>query len=386
MSTNVLDITNVVTISVATPQAGLANYQINNLLYCTKETPIGTITNFAVYNTPAAVATDWGTSSETYAAAVNVFAQSPNIQTGGGVFIVHPMASGDALVDAINTMLPLAYFGGVCYGGYAPNDTEVTNAVTACNTNKKLLFVAQSATSVLTAGTGLYSTLSSASNPYMVKLLYTVSATESRKFASAFASSLMSCNFAGSNTTKTMHLKTLVGVAADTGISQTVLGASGIANTCFTLGVQTYINLAGLPKVFCSNADNAGLFPDQVYNRTWLLGALQVAGFNALATTNTKVPQTEEGVGVLRGAYLNILEQAVANGFLAPGTWNGSDRFGNPEDFLRSVASYGYYLYSQPVSQQAQADRTARKAPVIQIAGKEAGAIHSSSVIVYVEA
>jgi hypothetical protein len=382
----ILDISNVVTISVAAPQPGLANYQINNLLYCTKETPIASIPTFAVYNTPSAVGADWGTSSEAYAAAVNIFAQSPNILSGGGVLIIRPMAGGDTLDAAITTMLPLAYFGGVCYGGYAPNDAEITAAAATANTNRRLLYCAQSSTSALTHSTGIFDALPSATNPYLVKLLYTVSAAESRKFAAAFASSLHSCNFAGSNTTKTMNLKTLVGVSADTGITQTIQGASGVPHSCFTLGVQTYVDLAGLPKVLSSNADNAGLFPDQAYNRAWLYGALTVAGFNALATTQTKIPQTEVGVDLLKGAYINVLEQAVANGFLAPGTWNGVDRFGDPVDFLRSIAAYGYYTYSLPVSLQSQADRTARKAPLIQIAAKEAGAIHSSSVLVYVEA
>lgn len=371
-----LDINNVVTISVANPPAGLAGYQVNNLLYLTKEAPLVTITNYAVYRSPAAVATDFGTSSETYLAALRIFAQSPNILTGGGKLIVHPMAVGDTLSVAINAMLPLAFFGGILYGGYAPTDEEITAAATIAQAQRRLFFVPQHATTALDTG-GIFRTLHTASQPYARKLLYTTSAVEARKMAAAYASRLMSTAFDGSNTTSTMHMKDLATVTADGGITQTIL------DNCQTYGVDVYCDIGGLAKVFCSGGDS---FADSIYNQMWFVYALQVAGFNALATTSTKLPQTEPGIDVLKGAYLNVVEQAVANGYIAPGQWNSSERFGNPEDFLRSVSSYGYYIYSQPVTQQSQVDRAARKAPVIQLAIKEAGAVHSTNLIVFVEA
>jgi hypothetical protein len=53
---------------------------------------------------------------------------------------------------------------------------------------------------------------------------------------------------------------------------------------------------------------------------------------------------------------------------------------------LRNIEEVGYYIYSLPVNQQAQTEREERKAPLIQIALKEAGAIHSSNVLVYINA
>jgi hypothetical protein len=76
----------------------------------------------------------------------------------------------------------------------------------------------------------------------------------------------------------------------------------------------------------------------------------------------------------------------VVNGYSAPGTWNGAIPFGSPAVFARNVSQLGFYLYSAPVSTQSQADRLDRKAPLVQIAVKEAGAIQSSSVIVNVQA
>ena len=91
----------------------------------------------------------------------------------------------------------------------------------------------------------------------------------------------------------------------------------------------------------------------------------------------------------LRNAYETTLAQGVANGFIGVGVGWGDDQpvpFGNPEDFRRNILEKGYYIYSLPISKQSSEDREARKAPIVQIAIKEAGAIHSSNVIVNISA
>ena len=72
-----------------------------------------------------------------------------------------------------------------------------------------------------------------------------------------------------------------------------------------------------------------------------------------------------------------VLAEAVTNGLVAPGVWN-ADGFGRLErgDYLPK----GYYLYSQPVDEQAQSEREQRKAPPIQCAIKLAGAVHSTDI------
>lgn len=195
--------------------------------------------------------------------------------------------------------------------------------------------------------------------------------------AASYAGRALSTNFSGSNTTETMHLKDLNDVQPDPTITQTLL------NQAIAAGADTYISLQGVPKVFTSGTNS---YFDQVYNLQWLVGALQVAGFNYLAESATKVPQTESGMTGLKGAYRAICQEAVGNQYLAPGQWNSSTTFGNQVDFLLNIGQVGYYIYSTPVSQQAQADRAARIAPLVQIAIKEAGAIQESSVVIYVNA
>lgn len=193
----------------------------------------------------------------------------------------------------------------------------------------------------------------------------------------SYAGRALSTNFSGSNTTQTMHLKDLTGVQPDPTMTQAIL------TLAIAAGADTYVSLQGVAKVFCSGKNS---YFDQVYNLQWFVGALQVAGFNYLAQSSTKVPQTESGMDGLKGAYRAICEQGVTCQYLAPGKWNSSTTFGNQQDFLQNIAQRGYYIYSVPISQQSQADRADRKAPLVQIAAKEAGAIQSSTVIVNINA
>lgn len=124
-----------------------------------------------------------------------------------------------------------------------------------------------------------------------------------------------------------------------------------------------------------------GYFFDEVHGTDWLQNELQTAVYNVLYTSQTKVPQTDPGINRIVTAIVDRLEQGVANGLIAPGQWNGPDI-----GALRSgqYLSTGYYVYAPPVSSQSQADREARKAPVIQVAIKLAGAVHFADVIVNV--
>ncbi|MBP1000588.1 DUF3383 family protein, partial [Serratia fonticola] len=95
----------------------------------------------------------------------------------------------------------------------------------------------------------------------------------------------------------------------------------------------------------------------------------------------TKVPQTDPGITRLLTSVNGSLEQGGTNGLIAPGVWNG-DPVGelNTGDTLTA----GYYTYAPPVASQSQAERDARRAPVIQCAIKLAGAVHFADVIINV--
>src|ERR1019366_4731964 len=153
-----VSVTNFVNVSVATPPAGLASYQVNNLAIFTKEAPInGAITALVpgIYVSPADVLTDWGTNSEVYAMANLIFSQSPNILDGGGQLIISPMQSGDTLATVIPLVLPIIFFGGALWAGYAPNDVEVLAAAAACEPLRVKLFASGHSTADMTTTTGI---------------------------------------------------------------------------------------------------------------------------------------------------------------------------------------------------------------------------------------
>ena len=379
---------NFVSVSVSSPPTGLKQYAVNNLAIFTKEVPANGAITFAapgIYVSPGQVLTDWGSGSEVYAMANLVFSQSPNILDGGGTLIIVPMpasSTNSTLAEAIPNSLVTNFFGGALWAGYTPLDAEILAAATACETIRVKLF----ASSYLYASVaGMFTTIKAASQTHTRCLLcltaqgaeVAASAKSARLFAAAYAGRALSVNFDGVATTATMHLKTLSGINPDTNITQTYLTAAD------TAGVDTYPSVGGgaqyVGKVFSSGGND---YFDNVYNLDWFVFSIQVAGFNALATTSTKLPQTEPGMALLKGAHIAVLEQAKSHGFVAPGTWNSAELFGSPADLRRNILNQGYYIYSQPVNQQTQATRVLRQAPLVRIAVKFAGAIQSSQVLV----
>ncbi len=120
-----------------------------------------------------------------------------------------------------------------------------------------------------------------------------------------------------------------------------------------------------------------GDFFDERHGLDWLQNYVQTDLFNALYTSTTKIPQTEAGITRLLTVVEKSLDQAVSNGLVAAGVWNGGDI---GQITAGDTLTKGYYVYAQPLSSQSQADREARKAPLIQAAIKLAGAVHYADV------
>lgn len=125
-------------------------------------------------------------------------------------------------------------------------------------------------------------------------------------------------NFGASNSTLTMNLKQLATVATDDTITQEYRDAPAA-------GVDCYASVAGIPAVLSSGGND---YFDNVLNTISSVSALKVAGFNALAQVASKVPQTEAGISLLKSAYRQVCQQAVNNGFAAPGSWTSPETSG----------------------------------------------------------
>jgi len=492
MAGNILPISTVINVSVATPQQGVGAYNTSNLAIFSNDTygsTFGTAT-FKIYLSPTQVGIDFGTTSATYLMAVAIFAQQPNILAANGYLVVIPLLTSSQVgVDTISFpgipasgTFKLTYAatntGSIAYNASAATiQTDIQGALTglgsatvsgaiptAANPNSTLVITFTGVSGLQTALTVTSNSLEDANSNSITPTVfittpgsssetfdaalnrtanviqyfgamtnyvcstaeitaaaaviqtlnkiayftsYTVADAESGgklaalaaggytqsralpyfetvvanqpatslEYMAAYASLGLSTNFNGSLTTQTMNLKTLSTIAADPGLTATV----------YTLvnaqGSDVYASIQGVPKVLTSGTND---FYDNQYNLQWFSGALQVAYFNALATVNTKVPQTENGMDLIKSALRAVCQQAVANGFLAPGAWNSSTYFGNQANLIANVAQYGYYIYSSPIAAQLQASRVARQAPLIQIAAKYAGAVQSGTVVVYV--
>lgn len=122
------------------------------------------------------------------------------------------------------------------------------------------------------------------------------------------------------------------------------------------------------------------VFIDQIFGLNWLQNAAQTALFNVPYTAPT-VPQTDQGENQFATALAEVGDQAVFNGFAAPGQWNASG-FGQLTEgqFLK----LGYYIFMPSVSTQSQSDRAARIAVPIQMAIKLAGAVNDADVLINV--
>lgn len=205
--------------------------------------------------------------------------------------------------------------------------------------------------------------------------VYTKGVTEAKLMNAAYAGRGHSVNHSGSGTSQTMNLKQLAGVEPDTGISQ------ALYEQAKTAGVDLYVSYEGVPSVLSTGGND---YFDNVYSDLALKFALEASGFNYLRQTNTKIPQTEQGMDGLKGALSLVMDRFVRNGCLAPGAWNSSETFGDPEVFHTNIETRGHYTYSLPIAQQSPVERQARKAPLVQIAGKRSGAIHDGDVLVNV--
>lgn len=372
-----LELTNVVNISVSQAPTALGNYKVNNLALFSADPFLVNTDNdvFRTYVSPAAVATDFGSTSETYLQANAVFAQQPNILAGGGELIVFPFSdASEAVSTAVTRVKDLAFFTGIISTRWEANSLWPALATAVQALGDKMLFLPSATYSDVA---GAFTTIKAAGNSRTRCLFCSTTIADARLFAAAAAGRGMCVNFEGSNTAITMNLKQLVGINPDEGISQTYY------NALATAGVDSYVSYAGVPA-YVSNGAN-GYF-DDVFNLIWLVGQLRVNGFNALAGVGNKIPQTEPGMNVLKGAYRNAVEQALRNGYLAPGSWTSAETFGVQEDMLHNIEERGYYIYSVPVNLQSAASRAARQAPLVQIAIKLAGAIHSTNVLVSINA
>lgn len=399
----VIPVSAIINISTSLPQPGLTVPNIANMCLITWDAPVSTGPNYATlnaapycafYTTAGQVGLDFGTTSETYLQAVAIFNQRPNILAAGGVLMVFNSAASTGaalttLVTAIPAVEKLGYVGVYLPAGatYTPALAEFVAGAGATGALGKILGVATAtASDVTTATTGIINAMCG-TTPYPgatgMYMGQGASLTAARCALAARISYQLATNYYGSNTCINMNLKTLNGITPDSTITGAIEAAIGapLNGTTPLLACALYGNIGGVGGLIESGGVN-NIWLDNQTNTLAFQNALQIAYFNVLKTTGTKIPQTERGMTDVKNALINVCAQFVTNGFLAPGTWASTDTFGDVVSFTRNILQLGYYVYSQPVGQQVQSVRVTRAAPLVQLAGKMAGAINTGSVLV----
>ncbi len=298
-------------------------------------------------------------------------ASSGYFNTASSVATSGTDSSGETLLEAITRTKASVSFTGVITN-LEMEDAVITTTATGIQAQDRLFLHHVSSTADIA---GIGTTIQQAGDFKTRILLYTPSLAEANLMKSAYAGRAFSVNFSGSQTSQTMNLKQLATIVPDPGITQTLYAAADVA------GVDLYVSYDGVPSVYSTGGND---FFDNPYNDLALKFALETAGFNFLRQTNTKEPQTEAGMNGLKNAYAQVCVRFVRNGSIAPGSWTSSERFGDPVIFDQNILNRGYYVYSLPIVQQSAVEREARVAPLVQIAIKRAGAIHTSDCIVLV--
>lgn len=302
------------------------------------------------------------------------------LSTSGGY--VYPGAVSETAAAAIAVMdgsIGQRFYGcaflGLTPGANAGADTAALLAVSA--------YVEASGPkhvhAISTQEAGCISAVSTTDIMYQAKALGYLRTFTQYSSTSAYAAlsamgRILSVDYEGSQTAITLKFKNEPGVIAEQ------LTASQ-ADAIDAKNGNVFVNYNNGTSILQQGVMANGQFTDTVTGTDWLAITCQRDVYNALYTSNTKVPQTDEGMALLKTVVEARCAQGVANGLLAPGVWQ-SNGFGllKTGDFL----SKGYYVFSAPLSQQNSANRAARMAAPIQVAVKLAGAIHSVNVTINV--
>lgn len=371
-----LPVSNVVNVDVIIGPRAASGRNFGSLLILGSSTVIPVTERLRLYSSAEDIGDDFGVDSPEYEAATVYFSQSPKPQqvyVGRWAKTLESAESGPAetLLQAVNAVLNYtSWYGLAVADDEAIDDADwlsVAAAIEASSLSRILAITTQDPEAINTTSTTDLAYKLKAAKYGRTFVQYSTSS----KYAalSAFGRAF-TVNFNGSNTTITLKFKQEPEITYET--LTTNQAAALDAKNC-----NVYVYYENDTAILQQGVMSSGDFFDERHGLDWLQNYVQTNLYNLLFTSPTKVPQTDAGVTRLLSNVEKSMDQSVTNGLVAAGLWNGG-----PIGQLDSgdTLTKGYYVYAQPISEQAQADREARKAPVIQVACKLAGAVHFADV------
>ncbi|QHW68495.1 DUF3383 family protein [Raoultella ornithinolytica] len=371
-----LPVSNVVNVDVIMSPVAATGRNFGALLILGTSTVIPVTERIRQYSAIEDIGDDFGVDSPEYEAATIFFSQSPKPTL---VYIgrwAKTLAEGEesaveTLLQAVNASLQYTNWYGLAIADSADLvEADVISVAAAIEASSlsRILAVTTADVNVLVAG-------NTDNIGYKLKAagygrtFWQYSSSSKYAAVSAFGRAF-TVNFTGNNTTITLKFKTEPGVTYET---LTTTQAAAIDS----INGNVYVYYANDTAIIQQGVMANGDFFDERHGLDWLQNYVQTNLYNLLYTSATKIPQTDAGVTRLMTNVEASLDQAVNNGLVAPGVWNGGP-IGQIES--GDTLTKGYYVYADSVDNQAQSDREARKSPVIQAALKLAGAIHYGDV------
>ncbi len=371
-----LPVSNVVNVDVIMSPVAATGRNFGALLILGTSTVIPVTERIRQYSAIEDIGDDFGVDSPEYEAATIFFSQSPKPTL---VYIgrwAKTLAEGEegtveTLLQAVNASLQYTNWYGLAIADSADLvEADVISVAAAIEASSlsRILAVTTADVNVLVAGNtdNIGYKLKAAG---YARTFWQYSSSSKYAAISAFGRAF-TVNFTGSNTTITLKFKTEPGITYET---LTTAQAAAID----AINGNVYVYYANDTAIIQQGVMANGDFFDERHGLDWLQNYVQTNLYNLLYTSTTKIPQTDAGVTRLMTNVEASLDQAVNNGLIAPGVWNGGP-IGQIES--GDTLTKGYYVYADSVDNQAQSDREARKSPVIQAAIKLAGAIHYADV------
>ncbi|MGK0904026.1 DUF3383 family protein [Klebsiella pneumoniae] len=371
-----LPVSNVVNVDVIMSPVAATGRNFGALLILGTSTVIPVTERIRQYSAIEDIGDDFGVDSPEYEAATIFFSQSPKPTL---VYIgrwAKTLAEGEegtveTLLQAVNASLQYTNWYGLAIADSADLvEADVISVAAAIESSSlsRILAVTTDDVNVLVAGNTDNIGYKLKAAGYS-RTFWQYSSSSKYAAISAFGRAF-TVNFTGNNTTITLKFKTEPGVTYET---LTTAHASAID----AINGNVYVYYANDTAIIQQGVMANGDFFDERHGLDWLQNYVQTNLYNLLYTSTTKIPQTDAGVTRLMTNVEASLDQAVNNGLVAPGVWNGGP-IGQIES--GDTLTKGYYVHADSVENQAQSDREARKSPVIQAAIKLAGAIHYADV------
>ncbi|QUG75972.1 DUF3383 family protein [Erwinia sp. E602] len=371
-----LPVSNVVNVDVILSATAATGRNFGSLLILGSSMVIPVTERIRLFTANEDVADAFGEDSPEYAASTVFFSQSPRPTQ---VFIgrwAKTLASGETgsvetLQQAVTAVLQFTNWYGLAVADTVdPDDTAVLAVAAAIEASSLSRVFAHTSDDVGILSASTTTDIASKLKAAGYARTFTQYSSTSKYAAISAFGRAFTVDYTGNNTVLTLKFKQEPGITYET-LTSPQAAAVDAKNANAYVYYQN--DTAILQQGVMANGD----FFDERHGLDWLQNYVQTNYFNLLYTSPIKIPQTEAGSTRLLANVEQSLDQAVNNGLLAPGVWNGG-----PLGELASgdTLTKGYYVYAVPMSQQPQADREKRKAPTLQVACKLAGAVHYGDV------